>query len=150
MRPVSKVVVTEVESAYIADRIRAFERESPALQQRLAPAVPCLQALPLYSDMGGTIFIHEAGTLILVEGDDGWACEVTDMMWVKIALVNGAKRYAGLQSLLPSRSSLARTCASCGGLGLFAQLSGIGCGECHGLGWHDDWNPLSHHPEMNP
>ena len=90
------------------------------------------EALPVYSDMGGTLFITPSLQILVMRSDDGGLSEESSPEWRLVALVAAAERFAALKQLLPSRPSAALDCSVCAGTG---RLMGIRCGTCFGLGW---------------
>jgi hypothetical protein len=92
-------------------------------------------ALPVYSDMGGTLLITAELDLLSVAIDSDLApASETSEQWRLIALVSAAARYPDLQCLLPVRPAEAPSCAHCAGKGWLVQ-SNFRCSECCGLGW---------------
>ena len=89
------------------------------------------EALPVYSDMGGTLFITTS-LQILMRSDDGAVSEESSPQWKLVALVAAAERFPELKELVPSRPSNALDCSLCAGAGC---VSGFRCGACFGLGW---------------
>jgi hypothetical protein len=127
-------------SALIARLLKAFLADSGAEPADLRGVAARLQALPLYSDMGGCIAIRPTGELI------GWAWDspfedvwpVEDLRWRAIALAHGANRHRELRALLPRRPSNARDCKECKGTGKAPpsfEDSGWHCFSCTGVGW---------------
>jgi hypothetical protein len=93
------------------------------------------QALPVYSDMGGTLFLTSALDVLTLDHNGGAAPKPeTSEKWRLIAVVSGAERYPELQCLIPARPPDALQCSACAGTGRLA-LSNARCGECCGLGW---------------
>ena len=90
------------------------------------------EALPVYSDMGGTLFITPSLQILVMRSDDGGLNEESSPEWRLVALVAAAERFAALKQLLPSRPSAALDCSVCAGTG---RLMDIRCGTCFGLGW---------------
>src|SRR5262245_52101742 len=93
------------------------------------------QALPVYSDMGGTLFITPRLEVLALDHDGG-AVPTRELSekWRLVAVVSAADKYPELQSLIPSRPPDALQCSHCGGTGRVARLNAR-CGECCGLGW---------------
>jgi hypothetical protein len=90
------------------------------------------EALPVYSDMGGTLFITPSLQVLVMRSDEGSLSEERSSEWRLVALVAAAERFASLKQLLPSRPSAAVDCSVCAGTG---RLMGVRCGTCLGLGW---------------
>jgi hypothetical protein len=94
-------------------------------------------ALPVYSDVGGSLFLSPTGevlTLSHTNGSDTLNPE-KDPKWRLMAAVAASEKYPELRSLLPLRRSSAADCAGCGGSGRVA-INKLRCGECLGLGWN--------------
>jgi hypothetical protein len=105
----------------------------------LRPAVLVSGALPVYSDLGGTLFVRPDGEILFLEHDSPDEPKVErDPAWRLSALVSGAEKYPELRPLLPVRGKGARECDACAGRGR-VQIGeagrGILCGRCRGLGW---------------
>lgn len=92
-------------------------------------------ALPVYVDMGGVIFLSKVGELITYEpSSDEYRIE-GDEKWRKAALVTMARDYPELASLLPPRPDNAIDCPDCHGLGRHPALANALCDRCDALGW---------------
>jgi hypothetical protein len=108
----------------------------------LGPVVRETGAIPVYSDMGGTLFIRPDGEILLLCHDSDEPPQIEpDPHWRLWAKVAGAEKYPELRVLLPIRDENATECRSCCGRGrvLIGETS-LRCGDCCGLGW------LSHKP----
>jgi len=90
------------------------------------------EALPVYSDMGGTLFITPSLQILIMRHDEAAVSEECTPEWRLVARVAAAERFPELRQLLPSRPSAALDCSVCGGTG---RLLGARCGSCFGLGW---------------
>ena len=90
------------------------------------------EALPVYSDMGGTLFITPSLQILIMRSDEGALSEECSPEWRLVALVAAAERFPELKQLLPTRPSGASDCSACAGTG---RLLGARCGSCFGLGW---------------
>ena len=90
-------------------------------------------ALPVYSDLGGTLFITTSLQILSIRSDDTIVAEEHAPQWKLVALVAAAERFPELKQLLPARPSGVVDCAVCSGTGRLAQ--GPRCGACLGLGW---------------
>src|SRR5215475_9358128 len=99
-----------------------------AIRQYLqAPRFPCyphclvemarrLEILPVYSDMGGTLFIRPTGEVLVCVGDSETNISVeSNPRWITIAYVHGAGLYPSLAFLLPPRPAQAKDCELCVG-----------------------------------
>jgi hypothetical protein len=97
-------------------------------------------ALPVYADIGGTLFIRPDGTVLcLVHDSDGPPQIERDPRWRLSAYAVGAEKYPDLLLLLPKRGATATDCQSCGGRGrIMIREIEIGCLHCGGLGWQTD------------
>lgn len=129
---------SDTESTFIADRIRAFDRESPERIRWLSSDVVRYGALPLYIGWTETIGVRPDGAIVKwsSEGEYEGCHPVDEIVLVRTALVEGAKRYPPLMGLIPTRPVGARTCEHCGGLGYFPQFPALIC-DCGGVGWRD-------------
>jgi hypothetical protein len=106
----------------------------------LTEAVRVSGALPVYSDMGGTLLLRPDGEILFLEdaSEDDEPQFETDEGWRITAIVVGAERYPELRPLLPIRPAVAEACGACDGQGRIrvAEISrGFLCGTCRGLGW---------------
>jgi hypothetical protein len=90
-------------------------------------------ALPVYSDFGGTLFLTPSSTVLCLPADSVDLQEEHSPEWRLVALVRAAEKFPELQSLLPVRPDNAPACAACAGCGSVA--GGPRCGACLGLGW---------------
>ena len=102
----------------------------------LSQMVRTFRALPVYSDLGGTLFIREDGE-ILVSRDSREPPELeTQRQWRIVALTQGAAKFPVLAELLPQRADSDEDCISCGGGGrVVVGAADLLCGKCLGLGW---------------
>jgi hypothetical protein len=106
----------------------------------LINAVRVSGALPVYSDMGGTLLLRPDGEILSLGSDseDGEPQVETDFGWRITAVVVGAEQYPELRPLLPIRPSGTEDCKACAGVGR-VRIGGtdrhILCGRRHGLGW---------------
>src|SRR5262245_27916611 len=110
----AKVSLSAEVTAYLADRIAAFPKEANEQIRWQAPFVAEHSALPLYLGWTESIGIRADGLLVgwSHEGDFSGIKEVVDPIWLRIALVEGAKRYPVLKQFIPARPENARTCES--------------------------------------
>jgi hypothetical protein len=93
------------------------------------------RALPVYSDLGGTLFITPSLEVLALDHDGGVVpTPEPSENWRLVALVSAAEKYLELQCLIPPRPPNALPCSPCGGTGRVAQLN-TRCGKCCGLGW---------------
>lgn len=122
---------------------------SPALSQRISelildyladPLSPhrdlaeATRALPVYSDMGGTLLLTPGGEILMRAHDtDEPPAPESSPCWRLIALVRASERHPELAALLPRRPADAPACAECGGAG--HVFNSAICGACFGLGW---------------
>jgi hypothetical protein len=122
-------------AAFLEERIRRFEVESPTNLRWLAADVSRLGALPLFVDLLETFGLRPDGEVIRwsTEGLYAGPRPVEDRILLLAALVDGCRRYAELESLLPVRSPDAVDC-QCQEIPQFAE-SGLICDKCGGLGW---------------
>ena len=108
-----------------------------------------LEALPVYSDLGGTLFITPSLHILSLRSDDTVVSEELSSEWKLIALVAAAERFPELGQLLPVRPSGVTPCEVCSGTGRLQQS--LRCASCFGLGWpalhsnnsleRDAWKP---------
>jgi hypothetical protein len=133
----ARIELTAEEAAFIASRIAAYEVEHQE-QLHLGSAKE-LNALPLYFDWSGAIGIRPDGEIVHWDYDnlDAGTLEVVEIVWVRTALVTGAKRYPNLRQLIPVRTANAVTCETCNGTGTMPQFPRVIC-CCSGLGWVDE------------
>ena len=89
-------------------------------------------ALPVYSDMGGTLFITPSLQILVMRHDEDTLREECSPEWSLVARVAAAERFPELRQLLPTRPTGAADCSVCGGTG---RLLIARCGSCFGLGW---------------
>jgi hypothetical protein len=103
----------------------------------LGPMVRETSALPVYTDMGGTLFIRPDGEILLLCLNSNEAPQIErDPVWRLTAVVAAAEKYPELRVLLPIRDDNAIECQSCGGRGRVSIFrSELRCGDCCGLGW---------------
>jgi hypothetical protein len=112
---------------------------SPSNDPELAEAVRKSGALPIYADMGGTLFLRPDGEILALDHDSPDTPQIEDdPSWKITAVVVGAEKYPELGPLLPARPSGAANCPECEGRGSFRFRNidrDLLCGKCHGLGW---------------
>lgn len=102
-------------------------------------AVRVSGALPVYADMGGTLFLRPDGEILALAHDEGDEPQLeTDERWRITAVVVGAEKYPELRPLLPIRPAETEDCDACAGQGRI-RVAEIDyrflCGNCYGLGW---------------
>jgi hypothetical protein len=85
-------------AAYLSDA--AAEYRDVAVQ---------FEALPVYSDMGGTLFITPSLQVLVMRSDDEGLSEESSPEWRLVAPVAAAERFATLKQLLPTRPRCCRT-----------------------------------------
>lgn len=112
---------------------------SPSNDPELARAVRISGALPVYADLGGTLFVRPDGEILVLEHDSPDAPQVeADPGWRITTVVVAAERFPELVGLLPTRPDGAPDCQECLGRGSF-RVPYIDrdwlCGKCYGLGW---------------
>jgi hypothetical protein len=92
-------------------------------------------ALPVYSDMGGNIFLTPSGDVVFL-GDEGVVTALPGAPpdWALVARIAAAEKYPELAGLVPTRPDSAPNCPACGGAGRQLELR-FRCGSCLGLGW---------------
>jgi hypothetical protein len=92
-------------------------------------------ALPVYMDMGGTLFLTLDGDVLSLHHDDGdIPTPELEPGWRIIAAVAASEKYPELSPLVPERPASATDCSACGGTGRVTRHD-IRCGECFSLGW---------------
>ena len=101
----------------------------------LAPLARRYNALPVYRDIGGTLFLSPSGEVLsLGQTDENTLRPEKSVEWRTVAAVAAAERYPELSCLLPVRPTSTSDCATCGGSGRVAPRN-LRCGNCWGLGW---------------
>jgi len=91
------------------------------------------KALPVYSDLGGTLFITPSLQILSVRSDNTTVVEEHAPQWKLVAFVAAAERFPELSQLLPARPDGVDVCTACSGAGRLKH--GVRCGACFGLGW---------------
>jgi hypothetical protein len=91
-------------------------------------------ALPVYSDMSGSLVLTPEGKVLHYNSDSEFVSEVSDDKWKKIAAVSAVETFPTLAGLLPPTPPSAISCRSCSGRGKLFDGKVL-CGECGGLGW---------------
>jgi hypothetical protein len=126
----------------LQNRIRSLVERWLASPHRsdLTEAVRASGALPVYSDMGGTLFLRPDGEILFLdhESEDDEPQFETDEGWRISAVVVGAEKYPELRPLLPIRPADTEDCDACAGQGRIgiAEIDHrFLCGRCYGLGW---------------
>lgn len=119
----------------IQQLIEAFTAPSSPGATVLRDAAGALGFLPLYVGWTRVLGITPSGEIVEwdPEGDRAGLTIVTNPYWKRLALAQGALKYAQLASFLPQKPSDSATCKQCGGSGTLAE-PGLVC-ECGGLGW---------------
>jgi hypothetical protein len=101
-----------------------------------------LNALPIYADMGGWVALRADGSMLYLDSDREEISEEIEPKFNLISLVRGSEKYPELKTLLPERALDVADCPDCRGTGrLFldkAVYEVIICGNCSGLGWHQE------------
>jgi hypothetical protein len=95
-------------------------------------AATATSALPVCSDVGGTLLIDEAGEIVHFDDERRVIEPVGDRIWANVALVSASHRFPSLSALHPKRPEAARDCSACQGTG---TRGAILCGVCGGTGW---------------
>ncbi len=94
--------------------------------------------LPLYADMGGVMALRADGTVVSIAWDATTAEPVTNPRLRDVALLQGARCYHELETVLPRRTEGAMACRHCNGTGRpmleGRTLENVTC-FCGGLGW---------------
>jgi hypothetical protein len=109
---------------------------NPWDQLNLADLARLHNALPVYADVGGSLFLSPTGAVLRlshVDDNDRLSPE-RDPKWQLVAAVAASEKYPELGFLVPQRPASAPACFACGGKGREAQHN-MRCGECFGLGW---------------
>jgi hypothetical protein len=135
-----KLTAEEVDA--IAARIAAYDVESDPPRRWYTRFVEQFGVLPLYHGWSESIGIRADAVLVRwsTEGEYEGTREVDAPIWVRIALVEGAKRYPVLRPHIPPRPAGALTCQTCHGTGSIQQLPTVIC-QCGGVGWIDEHTP---------
>jgi len=147
---------TEFDEAIAAQQSRAARVNLPAVSDSVSNAIRSLvaglagedrwdchdaarrhEALPLYADLGGILFLRPDGEVLVGQGVPGEVLEVeTNRAWHITVRVIAAEQYPDLRPLLPARPPGAVLCEVCGGSGKAVVAStDVTCGQCFGLGW---------------
>jgi hypothetical protein len=103
----------------------------------LVEAVRASGALPIYADMGGTLFLRPDCEILSLDHDSKDEPQVeTDPSWRLTAVVVGTEKYPELRPFLPARPSGTEDCEACDGRGRVrvGEIDFL-CGRCYGLGW---------------
>jgi hypothetical protein len=103
----------------------------------VADAVRSTGALPVYADIGATLFVGPDGEVLNRHHDSDDLPQVEpDARLRLIALVWAVKKHPELNALLPERPVGAADCGECGCTGAH-QLDRFEllCPKCHGMGW---------------
>ena len=133
------VTVSEELSAYISARIAGFEHECEENRRWLLPYVRKHQILPLFLDWLETVGIQKDGSVRKFSADgehsqyEGLRV-IEEQNLFTYSLVQGAKYYPPLQSIIPQRPDNAINCKSCSGAGSSEFHPNVIC-ACGGLGW---------------
>jgi hypothetical protein len=135
---VAHVAVSPELSAWIASRIAHYAAEATEPYQKWeAPDVIAFEALPLIRHWFETFGLRADGEIVRwhTDGLDPYpgVKPVDDRIDQLSALVEGARRYPELRSLLPPREPGSLDCP-CMEHSVFASGRLI-CRECGGLGW---------------
>ena len=99
-----------------------------------------VEALPVYSDVGGSLLLAPNGDILCLPTDShGPPTLERDPQWQLVARVKAAEKYPQLKALLPIRDDQSVQCHSCNGSGA-VSVGGVSltCGKCRGLGWRLD------------
>jgi hypothetical protein len=92
-------------------------------------------ALPVYLDMGGMLFLTPSGDVFFLGNEDGDSMQPeTSIEWRTIAAVVASEKYPELAALRPQRPDSAIDCPECGGTGRVMPQR-LRCGDCLSLGW---------------
>ena len=92
-------------------------------------------ALPVYSDMGGTLFLSPTGKVVFLREDGVVVAPPSGSLnWALVARIAAAEKFPELASLVPTRPTSGPDCPDCGGAGRRSELR-FRCGTCLGLGW---------------
>jgi hypothetical protein len=94
--------------------------------------------LPLYIGWLAVLGVRPDGSFVrygTVDGTEpGVLRSLRDGFYQRLAVCEGAKRYAELRALLPSQPTTAVTCETCRGSGCIEALPTVIC-SCGGTGW---------------
>ena len=133
-----RMVLSSELSTWLATRIAAFADESPPQLRWLAEYVVEACALPLYPGWFETIGLRSDGEVVSwsTEGDYSGTKPVNDRYLWLTSLVNAAKSYPELRTLLPVRPPGALDCKHLA-YPIFAEGK-VFCPDCCGLGWVEE------------
>ena len=94
--------------------------------------------LPIYGDIGGTLFIRSDGEILSQSNTHEETPSLeTNPEWRLVAIVSAVRKFPALGVLLPAPSKGARLCPDCNGTGyiVLETKHPLNCSICHGLGW---------------
>ena len=92
-------------------------------------------ALPVYSDVGGTLLLTPTGQVLLLGEDvDLNVPPEAPPDWCLVAKIAAVEKFPELSLLLPTRPDAAPNCPVCDGTGRLLEMQAR-CGTCLGLGW---------------
>jgi len=132
----TRLELDATQTAFIADRVRHFDRESPETWRWQSEHVRRYGALPLYLGWTETLGIQPDGSLVRWSTEQEYEgvkpIEVTSEC--ALAVVQAVQRYSVLKDFSPRRPSDVPDCRTCAGAGRVPQLPDLIC-ECVGLGW---------------
>jgi hypothetical protein len=121
-------------SSSVSGHLDALLRSEQAACDEERMFARATNALPVYSDLSGTLGITEAGDILYYASESERVTPVTDDRWRTLAAVSAAHKYHDLKEMLPARPAAAKSCPVCSGAG--RQMNGKAfCGKCSGLGW---------------
>ena len=134
------VPVSQQLSTFISSRIACFELECQENRRWLLPYVRKYQILPLFLDWLETVGIQKDGAVRKFSADGEYfeyegLRVVEEQRLFTYSLIQGAKYYPQLQTVIPQRPGNATSCIACGGFGALEGHPNVVC-LCGGLGWH--------------
>src|SRR5437016_5887753 len=104
-------------SASISAHIDALLSSERAVSNEEGIIARKTNALPVYSDMSGSLCVTPDGMILFYDSESGQVTPMTDERWCIIAAVSASEHYPDLRELLPARPSTAKSCSFCSGTG---------------------------------
>lgn len=121
-------------SSSISAHLEALIRSERAASDEERTVARTTNALPVYSDLLGTLAFTPEGAILYYNSESGEVTPVRDDAWPVIAAVSAAEKYPDLRGIVPERPRTAKVCSFCSGTGRELQAKAF-CGNCSGLGW---------------
>lgn len=131
-----RVKLTREQSAFIAKQIANYPTGKVDDPNGYVFYVAKYKILPLFDDWAASIGIKADGSVweYSTEAEYEGLRRVEDVGIFLHALMNGARGYLELQSIVPARPDNAATCEQCKGTGSIPSYPNFVC-QCGGVGW---------------